>query len=70
MAEDKKDKKKDSKKPKSSGGGMSFGVEVIIFVVFIFIIWMLTGGNKKEVQGGPFINPSNITPTTPTEGYN
>ncbi|MFA6251283.1 MAG: hypothetical protein WC603_01495 [Candidatus Paceibacterota bacterium] len=36
------------KEKKHSGGGMSFGLEVLLFVVAIFIIWILMGGAKKD----------------------
>jgi hypothetical protein len=70
MAEDEKSDKKSKSSSHHSKGGISFGLEVILFIVVIFIIWVLAGGNKKETQEGLFINPANITPTTPTEGYN
>jgi hypothetical protein len=62
------EKKKPSKKPEShsSKGGMSFGLEVILLLVAIFIIWILGGGAKKEIKTGPFINPADIVPATPT----
>ena len=49
MAEKKKDDK--GKKPapkKHSGGEMSFGLEVILFVVAIFVLWVLMGKPKTE----------------------
>lgn len=69
MAED----KKPNKKPESpsSKGGMSFGMEVLLFILAIFIIWILTGGAKKDIEtSGPFINPADIVPVTPTSNYN
>ena len=43
-----------------SGGEMHFGVEVILFVVAVFIIWLLAGGAKKPAdQQKPFITPLN-----------
>jgi len=67
MAE--KEKKDDKKKIiHHSKGEISFGLEIILFIVAIFIIWVLTGGPKKEsVSEGPFIDPSSVTPSFPTE---
>lgn len=61
--------KKDSKKHSShSKGGVSFGVEVLLFVVIIFILWILTGGAKKEQSNTSLFNPAeNITPAIPTK---
>ncbi|GEM_PF-4509319 len=56
MAEKKKDDK--GKKPapkKHSGGEMSFGLEVILFVVAIFVLWVLMGKPKTENSDKPFI---------------
>lgn len=39
------------------GGEMSFGLEVILFVLAIFIIWILAGGAKKPIEQKPFITP-------------
>lgn len=48
-----------SKKFKNfNGGEMSFGMEVLIFVVIIFIIWVLVGGAKKEQAGNLFLVPN------------
>lgn len=41
---------------KYNGGEISFGVEVLLVVVGIFIIWILMGGAKKPVDK-PFIKP-------------
>ncbi len=71
MAE--KDKKKDDKKKHSSHskGGLPFGLEVLLFVVAVFILWVLTGGTKKEQpKTTPLFNPApEVTPTVPTGGY-
>jgi len=64
--------KKPTKKPEShsSKGGMSFGMEVLLFVLAIFIIWILTGGIKKDIKtSGPLIDPSVLVPVTPTSNY-
>jgi hypothetical protein len=63
MAEDKKKDKKKSEHKHHSGGEMNFGVQVILFVVAIFIIWVLTGGTKKEAPKSPLLVP---TPTNNT----
>jgi uncharacterized membrane protein YkgB len=55
MAEPKKDKK--DKKPEVHKGGLSFGMEILLFVLAIFIIWVLTGGMKKTTEEKPFITP-------------
>lgn len=56
-----------SKEKKHSGGGMPFGLEVLLFVVVIFIIWILMGGVKKdkeEKQKSMFLipEPGQISP--------
>jgi len=57
MAEKSKDKKEKGHSH-HSGGEMHFGLEVLIFVVIIFVIWVFTGGAKKPVeQQKPFITP-------------
>ena len=71
MAE--KDNKKDDKKKHSSHskGGMSFGLEVLLFVVAIFILWILTGGAKQKPNNTSLFNPAeNVNPVVPTGGYN
>jgi len=49
-------------------GEMSFGLEVLLFVVAIFIIWVLTGGAKKTTEEKPFIIPLN-DPVNPGVKY-
>lgn len=53
------------KEKKHSGGGMSFGLEILLFIVAIFIIWILMGGAKKEKQNSMFLlqEPGQITPS-------
>lgn len=47
-----------SKKFKNfNGGEMAFGLEVLLFVVAIFIIWVLMGGAKKDYKEGLMIKP-------------
>jgi len=38
-------------------GEISFGLEILIFVVIIFIIWVLMGGARKAPETKPFITP-------------
>jgi hypothetical protein len=59
MAEKPKEKKR------SGGGGISFGLEVLLFVVAVFIIWILMGGAKKDKQKSMFLlqEPGQITPS-------
>lgn len=48
-----------SKKFKNlNGGEMSFGVEILLFVVVIFVIWVLVGGAKKEQPENLFMVPN------------
>lgn len=54
MAEDKKDKKPENHTKHK--GGIPFGLEVLLFVLAIFVIWVLTGG-KKQPEDKPFITP-------------
>lgn len=51
MAEKPKEKKH------SGGGGMPFGLEVLLFVIAIFIIWILMGGAKKDKEKSIFLVP-------------
>lgn len=54
------DKPKDIKieKKHHSSGGLSFGMEVILFVVAVFIIWILAGGAKKQPPESPLLVPA------------
>lgn len=63
MAEKPKDKKDDKKKkpaPHKSGGGISFEVEIIIFLVVLFIVWMMLG-KRTENTDKPFIQQTETT---------
>ena len=65
MADKIKDKKDDKKKPvKHHSGGMSFGMEIVLFMVALFIIWVLVGQPKSENTDKPFIKgqTTNVTP--------
>ena len=59
---DKKDNKKKDEKPKKhhSSGGMSFELEVVLFVVAIFVLWMLVGQPKTENADKPFIKSQQV----------
>lgn len=52
-----KNNKKEIKKSHHSKGEMSFGLEIFLFIVVIFIIWVLVGGAKKPTEEKPFITP-------------
>lgn len=63
MAEKPTDKKIDKKKEptkKKSGGEVSFGVEIIIFVVVLFVIWILSGKPRTENTDKPFIKGQTV----------
>lgn len=59
MAEKPKDEKKKPKKHTS--GGMPFGLEVLLFVVAVFVVWLLVGKPKSENADKPFIKGDSIT---------
>ncbi len=50
---------KKSKRNIYNKGEMHFGMEVLLFIVAIFILWVLVGGNKKQIEQKPFITPLN-----------
>lgn len=63
MAE--KDKKKDVKKDKPkkhSSGEISFGMEVLLFVVGLFILWVLVGRPETQNADKPFIKQQSVIP--------
>lgn len=60
MAEKPKQKKFEPKKKSHTGGEMNFGIEVLIFVVIIFILWILAGGSKKEAPSSPILVPDTV----------
>lgn len=63
MAE--KPKKEEKKhKPHSSKGEISFGLEVLLFVVAVFIIWVLAGGSKKATPESPILEKKVIPTNT------
>jgi len=47
------------KKIKRNGGEMDFLVMILLFIVVIFIIWVMTGGQNNESSDKPFITPGN-----------
>ncbi|MFA6392739.1 MAG: hypothetical protein WCW54_01485 [Candidatus Paceibacterota bacterium] len=49
------EKYEDKKPKKKSGGEMNFGLEIILFIVAIFVIWVLMGKPKSENTDKPFI---------------
>lgn len=57
MAKEEKKKDKKEKHHHHSKGEMSFGLEVFLFVVAIFILWLVTGGAKKETPTSPLLVP-------------
>lgn len=57
MAEKPKDK---SKSHSHSSGGISFGAEILIFLVVLFILWVLTGGAKTSTQTSPILVPATV----------
>jgi len=68
MAEKPKIKKDKKSEPKKHGGEMNFGVEILIFIVIIFILWILAGGPKKEQPKSPIIKPDS-SEVIPNGGY-
>jgi cbb3-type cytochrome oxidase subunit 3 len=44
---------------KYNRGEMSFGLQILLFILLIFIIWVFTGGAKKSTEEKPFIIPLN-----------
>ena len=65
MAEKKKDdKKKDSKKPEAkkhhnNKGELSFGIEIILFMVALFILWAMFSKPSSNIDK-PFIKEQTI----------
>jgi hypothetical protein len=71
MAEKSKDKKDEKKKPHHHRGEIPFGLEVVLFVLAIFVIWILMGGAKKGKVEDPFIKQTtNKIQTTTRYGAN
>ena len=60
MAEKPKDNKKKPEVKKHHTGGVSFGVEIIIFVIVLFVIWILSGKPKTENTDKPFIKGQSV----------
>jgi len=65
MADKKDDKKKVEKKPEKkkhhSSGEMSFGMEIVLFLIALFVLWVLFS-KPSEDANKPFIK----TTTAPT----
>ena len=49
-------------------GAMEFGMEILIFVVIVFILWVFTGGANRWQTSKPYIKPLN-DPNTPGRVY-
>ena len=64
MAE--KPKKDEKKHSHHSGGEIHFGLEVLLFIVAIFVIWVLTGGAKKTTPDNILLDKNTI-PTTQSQ---
>lgn len=65
MAEKSKDKKDSKPKPKKHNSGeMSFGMEIVIFLVIIFAIWILMGKSdtKNVTEEKPFVKVNSSLP--------
>lgn len=59
---------------KTNRGSLSFGMQIILFILVIFILWTLFGNksNTNTKNSGSFyktVNTSNYTPELPTAGY-
>ncbi|HEY5588641.1 MAG TPA: hypothetical protein VIK86_06770 [Candidatus Paceibacterota bacterium] len=68
MAEKPKGKKDKKPEAKKHGGEMNFGIEILIFIVIIFILWILAGGPKKEQPKSPILKQDS-TQVIPNGGY-
>jgi hypothetical protein len=44
-----------------NSGEMSLGAQILLFLVALFVIWVLVGGNQKAVDDTRILIP--ITPT-------
>lgn len=51
------------KKLQYNRGEMSFGMEILLFLLVLFVIWVLTGGQKHEDVKKPFVDPLVDSPT-------
>ena len=60
--------KRKNKKLSFNRGEMAFGLEVLLFVLAIFIIWVLMGGQKHDTTKKPFIKSLN-DPVAPGQVY-
>jgi hypothetical protein len=48
-------------KLQTNKGEMDFLVMILIFLVALFVIWVLTGGQNDADKNKPFITPGNDT---------
>jgi hypothetical protein len=55
-------------KKNTQSGEMSFGMEILLFLLAIFIIWVLAGGSKNKEAQKPFIK-SGIDQDNPWQVY-
>ena len=46
-------------KYKRNGGEMDFMIMILIFLVVLFVIWVLLGGQNSKSADKPFITPGN-----------
>jgi hypothetical protein len=60
--------KKKKNKISFNKGEMSFGLEILLVILGIFIIWVIMGGAKKESAKKPFIK-SYTDQTAPGKVY-
>lgn len=42
-------------------GEMSFGMEILLFILAIFVIWVLSGKPETENADKPFIKQQTVT---------
>jgi hypothetical protein len=40
---------------KTNGGEMDFLIMILLFILGVFVVWVLTGGDKQESASKPFI---------------
>ena len=55
------------KKIKQNSGEMDFLVMILIFIVGLFVVWVLMGGQNNDSAKKPFITPG--TDSTPLQPY-
>jgi hypothetical protein len=60
------DAKKPTKKAEEVKDNTPLGLNIIIFLLIIFVIWVFTNGNKKDIKTESFMNTKALVPETPT----